>query len=413
MKTENDFLRKSIRVGIMSAFNSGVMGLGGIWISREIGPASRGELTKMLLVYVVIGIISETGLLGAATYFASKDPQNCPSILHLVRKKMIRNSLISFPIFIFILNHFQVLSILQILLLMSTLLVSNIIGGPPHVLQAINIDLWRRVQYAQAFSYIIIFILSFSIEVTTNFAFILIVLPGVVSGIVATFVLKRVLKYEKSDQSSLNTHELSAEFSRYSQTGFLWIITNETLSRVELVIASIYLSISDLGNFSLLLSWLMISTPFSGAIGNIIFPVIARDFTSNRFQQRQIYVYFRNTITTSFLLTCILLILVPLVLDRIMQDVYEGYSHYILPMAILVLLKQTSSVLAEMIRGLDLNIFYAFYLSLIFISMTAICIVIQPHNPTLILSIVLAGHVVNLGAGIYLVTTTIQKKVNL
>jgi O-antigen/teichoic acid export membrane protein len=410
MKTEKDFLRKSIRVGIMSALNFGIMGLGGIWISREIGPASRGELTQMLLIYVILGIISETGVLGAATYFSSIYPKSCSNVLYLVRKKMIRNSLVLFPFYIFILNYFQVLSRLQTLLALSILLVSNMLGGPSHVLQAVNIDLWRKSQYTQAFSYIVIFIISLNIEVTTNFAFMLIVLPGVMSGIAAKFVLTRLLKGDYFNQDSGNNREISKEFSKYSKSGFLWIMTNETFSRVELVLASIYLSMSDLGNFSLLLSWLMISSPFSGAIGNIVFPVIARDFSSNRFHRRQIYVYLRNTLVTSFVLTSTLLILVPVLLDRIMQDVYEDYSHYVIPMAILVLLKQTSTVLAEIIRGLDLNIYYAVYLFFILASTTIASIIIRPNDPISILLIVLAGHLVNLGAGIRLVASTIGKR---
>jgi len=63
MKSEFDFFRKSIRLGGMAALNSGIMGLGGIWISREIGPISRGELTKILLIYVAMQILTESGVL--------------------------------------------------------------------------------------------------------------------------------------------------------------------------------------------------------------------------------------------------------------------------------------------------------------------------------------------------------------
>lgn len=409
MKTERDFRRKSIRIGLMSAINFGIIGVGGIWISREIGPVSRGELTKMLLVYVVIGIISETGLLGAATYFASRNVNDCKIILRLVRKKILINSLTMFPFFIPILIYFQVLSMTQIILSISTLFISNLFSGPSHILQAIDIDLWRKVQYTQAFSYMIFFIPSFSVDISTNFAFMLIVLPGLVSGIAAQYVLRRFMLRE-GGQLSHESNSFSYEFHKYSKRGFLWIVTNEFLSRLELLVASIYLSNSDLGNFSLLLSWLMISNPFSGAIGNIVFPEIARNFTSNRFMLRQVYVYMRNAIFTSILLTSILALLVPFVLDRIMQGVYFDYSVYLIPMAILVLVKQTSSVLAEIIRGLDLNVYYSLHLSLIFIGISIFCLALQPHNPFSILVIVISGHIVNIGAGYYMVSRSIQKK---
>ena len=123
MKSEFDFFRKSIRLGGMAALNSGIMGLGAIWISREIGPISRGELTKILLIYAAMQILTESGVLGSATYFSSKYPRYQSEILRLVHKSMIRKLLFFCPILILVVIHFELFSTGQIWLIITMLIV--------------------------------------------------------------------------------------------------------------------------------------------------------------------------------------------------------------------------------------------------------------------------------------------------
>ena len=408
MKSEFDFFRRSIRLGGMAAINSGIIGLGGIWVSREIGPTSRGELTEILLVYVALQILTESGVLGSATYLSSKYSGSQSDILRLVRKSMIQKTLLFCPIFITVVSFFESLSTGQIWLLITILVVGNLFSGPSHVLQSSNIESWRKAQSTQSLAYLVIFLICLNFQMTTNLAFILVALPGVVSSLIARSILRRISVRDIEPSPVLNV-QLKSEFSRYSRSSFLWILTSEIFARFELILASIFLTNLELGNFALVLSWLMISTPFAAAIGNIVFPSVARDFAMNNFRQRDLYVYLRNAFITSILLTTVLLSLVPILLNRIMDGVFEGYNEYVLPMGMLVILKQLSTVLSEIARGLNLNAFYAGTLISIILLISVTCFIVKPSSPFSVLIMLIYGHVANLAIGIFLVMRVVQR----
>jgi len=408
MNSEFDFFRKSIRLGGMAALNSGIIGLGGIWVSREIGPTSRGDLTKIILIFVALQILTESGVLGSATYLNSKYSGYRSEILRLVRESMIKRILFFCPIFLIVSNLFEWLSIGKIWLLITILVVGNLLSGPSHVLQSVDIESWRKAQSTQALAYMLILFICINFNMTTNLAFVLVVLPGVISSVVARNMLRRIPEHQL-DSSHDYSMDLKLDFTKYRRTGFLWIIASESFARLELVIASIVLTNYELGNFSLLLSWLLISTPFAASIGNIVFPSIVRDYGANNFRQRDLFVYLRNTFLTSTLLTTLLLILVPILLNRIMNGVFEGYSGYVLPMGLLVILKQMSTVLSEIARGLNLNLFYASTLITIMLLISVTCWIARPSSPIPVLIMLVGGHVANLAIGIFIVRRQIQK----
>jgi len=408
MKSEFDFFRKSIRLGGMAALNAGIIGLGGIWISRELGPTPRGELTKILLIYAAMQILTESGVLGSATYFSSRYPSYRIDILRLVHESMIRKLLLFCPIFILVINYFELLSTSQIWLLITVLVLGNLLSGSSHVLQSANIESWRKAQSTQSLAFVAIFSICINFDITTHLAFILIVLPGVASSIIARIMLKRIPE-RQIESVQVSRAQFNLVFSKYSRTGFLWILASETFARLDLILASIILTNQELGNFSLLLSWLMISTPFAAAIGNIVFPAIAHDFDANNFRQRHLYVYLRNTVLTSTILTTILLILVPIILNTIMDGVFEGYSEYVLPMGLLVILKQLSTVLSEIVRGLNLNLLYTFNLIVIVLLICVACWIEKPSSPFSILAMLISGHIANLLIGIFMVIRAIQR----
>ena len=408
MTSEFEFFRKSIQLGGMAALNSGIMGLGGIWISHELGPISRGELTKILLIYTAMQILTESGVLGSATYFSSKYRGYRSEILRMVHKSMIRKLFFFCPILILTVNYFELFSTGQVWLIIIMLIVGNLMSGPSHVLQSENIELWRKAQSTQALAFVSIFLICMNFNITTNLAFILIVLPGVVSSIIASKTLRRIPE-RQIESGQVSSVQFNLDFSKYSFTSFLWILASETFVRLELILASAVLTNYELGNFSLLLSWLMISTPFASAIGNIVFPTIVRDFDGNNFRQRHLYVYLRNTLLTSTLLSTVLLILIPILLNRIMDGVYEGYSEYVLPMGLLVVLKQLSTVLSEIVRGLNLNILYTSNLFVIILLIFIACWIAKPSSPISVLVMLISGHVANLLASLFIVMCAIQR----
>lgn len=408
MKSEKDFLHTSLRIGFISALNSVTIGLGGIWISREIGPESRGVLTKMVLIFVALGIMTEFGVLSAATYFASVNSHLSKNILKEVRFSMLRNTpIILIPTMVF-LAYFKVLNFNQILIISSAIVVSNLVVGPAHILQSLNIELWRKVQSTQAVTYVICFAFLFHFDMTSNLAFLIFSIPGILASLVARIVL---FKMNLSAKRNLNGDNYfnKINFNKYSQSSFMWIILTESFNRIDLILAAFVLSNSELGNFSLVLSWLMISTPFISAIGNIVFPDVARDNISNLFSTRKLCIYLRNTALTSIIIIGILILAMPYTLDRFMTNVYFGYSRYIYLMAFLVLFKQVNSVLGEIIRGLNLNLLYSWTLGVSLIGIILVFKFMNLETQNQIILLILIGQIINFIASLCIILRHLKR----
>lgn len=408
MLSDRDFLRKSLRIGLISAINSGILGLGGLWISREIGPDSRGMLTKMLLVFVGLGIISEFGVLGTATYFTSVNSTLISPLLKYVRNSMLRKMILLGLPYLFLIQVFRILNIQQILLIGITVLVGNFFSGPTHVLQGLDINLWRKVQSSQSFAYAGLFVILYSLglNINPNLAFLLVALPGVFSNLVGQHYLKR-RKVESAEQGGMITN---LEFVRYSRSNFIWILFTEIFNRLDLVLAASVLSMNQLGNFSLVMSWLIISTPFSSAIGNIVFPDIARANSLILFDERKLIFYLRNVAIVSILLTCFLVFVMPYSIDRLMAGVYSGYSEFVLPMAMLVVIKQINSVFGEVARGLNLNFRYGLSLFTSLLCIAVLYEYVDPKSPKGIIAISLFGQGFNFILVFYIIRRHLKNR---
>ena len=92
-----------------------------------------------------------------------------------------------------------------------------------------------------------------------------------------------------------------------------------------------------------------------------------------------------------------------------MNGVFEGYIEYVLPMGLLVILKQLSTVLSEIARGLNLNLLYASTLITIMLLISVTCWIARPSSPISVLIMLIGGHVANLVIGIFIVRRTVQK----
>ena len=88
---------------------------------------------------------------------------------------------------------------------------------------------------------------------------------------------------------------------------------------------------------------------------------------------------------------------------------FEGYSEYVLPMGLLVILKQLSTVLSEIVRGLNLNLLYTFNLIVIVLLICVACWIEKPSSPFSVLAMLISGHIANLLIGIFMVIRAIQR----
>lgn len=402
MKKDSEFLRMSLKLGSISAVNSAVLGLGGIWISRELGPELRGVLTKMLLIFVVLGIATELGVLSAATYFSSFKHNSSMQLLKFVHRNMIRNLIWIGSPFVLVCFFVGILNFNQLLIISLSLVVGNLFSGPSHVLQGQNIELWRKVQSTQSLAYIVMFSFVYFQKVNVFLAFFMIAIPGIFSGLVARIYLKKIISKQPN---SLKTQEVipRSELQSYSHSSFWFILFTELSNRIELLYAALFLTNREIGTLALLVSWLSISSPFANSVGHIVFPQVARDHALSSITTRSLFVYSRNTFLTSLVLTIGLIVVMPFTLNRFVEGVYSGLGNHILLVSLIVITRQLNTVFSEMVRGLNLNAIYSWILFTTMLAFLTFLFIYRPTGIHEILLFAFSGQIVNLVATVILI----------
>ena len=357
MLTFDPLFKKSLKIGLLGALYTGISGLGGIWVSRQIGAADRGILAKMLLIFVGLGIITELGVLSAATYFASTMPETIEIVLKTIHRSLTMNIFyLGIPV-VMCLIFLKIVVINYLILILVVISIGNFFAGPLHVLQGLDIELWRKVQFSQIFGYILLFLLFSLKKIELWEAFILISCPSIFSSMIARFKLSKYINTE-GVSCEKKILEIKSSVKKYSFSAFAWILLTELSSRWDLIVVSCTVSNIILGNYALILSWLLISSPLINAIGNVAFPQVAKDMKDRIFTTIQFLKYLKYTFIITSVLTLILIYLMPFTLNRFMANTYKLYPHYATLLGPFIMVKHLNYVLSEITRGLNRTKFY-------------------------------------------------------
>ena len=237
-------------------------------VARSIGSSARGELAKMTLALIVLQIVSEGGILGAVTHFSRRFEGKSFDLVKRVRNFILsRVLLVIIPITgicVFVLNW---LTVNQMLLLAFTQILVTFFQVNVFYLQGINIESWNRTNIYQSVCYSVAAL--FLVLHETHVVFILMAynLSYMAPGLTAKIKLS---KFNLTNTETLTEVEFLT-LQEYSKKNFWWIVANQLLNRIDLLIFAVVLAINDLGVYSVALSWAMLSSPIFQAIGSIGF----------------------------------------------------------------------------------------------------------------------------------------------
>ncbi len=251
--------------------NSVIFATGNLFLARSMGPANRGEYTKLTLFGFVIALCSEMGASGAATHFSAAGTISRLSILkQVVRRQLLFACLIGIPALL-ILNSQKYFSVRDIVILFLNLILLSTTTGPSHVVQGLDLNNWKRLQLIQAFFYIPIFIFCYISKSLPSTLFFLLSASYIIPNTVALLIIIR----SERQNSTLSTMS-PVEFRNYSRTNWLWTMASQLSAKTDLLIISFYISSSELGKISTTYAWIQVSSPIVLSIGYGAFPTLSR-----------------------------------------------------------------------------------------------------------------------------------------
>ena len=315
-------------------------------IARSLGASARGDLARLTLVLIMLQIFSEFGILGAVTHYSRKFQDQSADLVKKVRNFILRKmSIAVLPISVVFVFSLKWLTLFEFVLLTLSQIIVTFFQVNIYFLQGVELRVWNRTSFYQSLTYCSISLLL--VWQSANVLFIVLVynLSYVVSSLVAR---RKLSELAFSTRESFNEPEYLTLLN-YSRKNFWWIASNQLLIRIDLLVLACYLTVSDLGLYSVALSWSMLVSPIYQSIGSIGF-VEAGNL--NR-EERQTYMY---SMIKKFLIVT-LVTLIPNILSGYLLVIYFLGNEFLLVPKLLpavfciVASKLLIQAIAQVLRG--------------------------------------------------------------
>jgi O-antigen/teichoic acid export membrane protein len=265
-----DFANLSF-MNIALAFSSGLCG---VIVANKLGPESRGELAKMVGLFMPFCLIADQGYLNAATYFAGKYSSNIIEIKKVIHRKLLVNCIqASSAILLLHLFFDEFFPLVFMCIFIFLICINYFFAGPLHILQSHNIYLWKKTLTIQIPFYILLSLFFFFINCNLYTSFIGMMSIPLVSSLFANKMLSKVFT-EASNQIIDN---LKLEISNYSKQNILLLAFAEIYKRIDFWIIIFLFGSFNAGVYIVAISWMLLFAPISEAIGNIVFPLLSKN----------------------------------------------------------------------------------------------------------------------------------------
>ena len=231
--------RKLLSLATHVSINSLIFSAGNLMLARSMGPTNRGEYTKLTLVSFVIALCAEMGATSSATHFSALGNVSRTSILKkVIRRQVIFATLFGFPTIVLLglLNYF---SIRETAILLLNLSIMSVTTGPSHIIQGLNLDIWKRLQLLQAMFYIPIFVFCYVSHSSPVTVFFILSISYLIPNGVA------LVEVRNSDRSTGLHHDLdNLKFVQYSRINWLWTLASQLSAKSDLLLISFFISAS-------------------------------------------------------------------------------------------------------------------------------------------------------------------------
>jgi len=363
MKASNSYLKTIL----LSSAVSFTFGLVGIYVSKVIGPTSRGHLAQLVLITLLSTILSDLGTQSSVTYHVARGNDTYSRIYRWAMRRIIfRTTFLGAPIIIFA-KFLGWLDLNEMLILLAFIFLSSLLASNMHALQAIDLVKWRTFLLAQIPIFILLNVYFYNTGYTVLGVYISVYLPTLFPPLLAFFFLKK----EVFAQSNSDLCSTEKDFNNFAHRSLNWEISMQIFNRIDLILVLIFFGQSEMGNYSVVISWMLVANPLFGALGNIGFPKLASLHdevdVKSKFSRKLLLTSFSAAIAIVTLFSLVGFQLLPNILGDAYQDVKELFPAVVLLSAAKLLLP----VIGDIARGnnsmslLSLHLYCGVFVSLI------------------------------------------------
>lgn len=280
-----DFTKLSF-MNIALAVSSGMCG---VIVANKLGPETRGELAKMVGLFMPFCMIADRGYLNAATYFAGKYGHNIFEIKKVIHRKILVNCFqAGVAIILFHLFFKEFFPLIFMYVFIFLICINYFFAGPLHILQSHNIYLWKKSLTIQIPFYIALSLFFFFINCNLYISFIGMMCVPVASSLLANKMLSKVI----TEPSKQIVDNLKLEIQNYSKQNILLLVVTEIYRRIDFWIIIFLFGNFQSGLYIVAISWMLLFAPISDTIGNIVFPLLSKNL--NTLSDSQFLSFVRN-----------------------------------------------------------------------------------------------------------------------
>lgn len=250
--------------------------VGGILAARLLGPEGRGELAAAVVWAAVLGVVVSFGLPQALTYYAAREPAAAGSIFYAALGMLIGQSVLviigGWTIVTVTLTTAQPAAVASVRLYLLTIPASTLITYLSTISQGLRrFQLFSSLRIAASATYIGGLIIAGVAGWSEAYQIIpvLVILQWLVSGMGLVVFVRRV-----RPQGYFETWR-ARQLLKYGLKTYWGSLSWMANARLDQFIMSAFVSLSELGEYAVAVSYATVLFPLSGAFAMVLFQRVA------------------------------------------------------------------------------------------------------------------------------------------
>ncbi len=250
--------------------------VGGILAARLLGPEGRGELAAAVVWAAILGVVVSFGLPQALTYYTAREPAASGSIFYAALGMLIGQSVLvvlgGWTLVTLTLTTAQPMAVASVRLYLLTIPASTLITYLSTISQGLRrFRLFNGLRIAASVTYIGGLIIAGIADWRDAYQIIpvLVLLQWLVAAMGLAVFVKRV--------RPLGRFELwrARQLLKYGLKSYWGSLSWMANARLDQFIMSAFVSLSDLGEYAVAVSYATVLFPLSGAFAMVLFQRVA------------------------------------------------------------------------------------------------------------------------------------------
>lgn len=350
--TRGGYLR-GVAMAASSNFVTQVLGsASGFALAYFLQPEGRGAYAAVIAWSGALSIIGALGIPAAVTYFVAIDNRRDDVVRtaqHLLLGLSVAALLLGLAVTPFLAGDNDALRLAYLIAFLS-LPVTFLSGTWVFALQGADLRRWASVRLVHPLAYLLLLAVLHGLGALT--------VPWVIAAVTASAAVQAILAHRSWKQISSGRgsydRRLSRPLIRYglrtlaSQAPFL------LNSRVDQLVLSVAVPLSDLGRYAVAVSLTLLVFPLTSAFGNVALPYIAKQNQTDASAARTTWrLAVAGSLVIGSLGAVVVAALTPVVIPAVLGDSYKGIETLVYILAPGAVLLGLNQVVGDVLRGYD------------------------------------------------------------